>query len=111
MNDRKILRIVSEMLAEYLREDEEDKEDKPRVETGALDIAPVDPPKKETIDLPPVEQPVPQVQEAPVPQPTPLAQGLSELDVKNQEIERLKEELSKAQLNSFNFQPIGVTNG
>lgn len=108
MNDRKILRIVSEMLAEYLREDEEDK---PQVETGALDIAPVDPPKKETIELSPVEQPVQQVQESPVPQPTPLSQGLSELDVKNQEIERLKEELSKAQLNTFNFQPVGVTNG
>lgn len=108
MNDRKILRIVSDMLAEYLREDEEAK---PQVETGALDIAPVDPPKKEAIELSLVEQPVTPVQEAPAPQPSPLVQGLSELDVKNQEIERLKEELAKAQLNTFNFQPIGVTNG
>lgn len=108
MNDRKILRIVSEMLAEYLREDDEEK---PRVETGALDIVPVEPPKKEAIDLTPVEQPVQQVQEAPAPQPTQLVQGMSELDVKNQEIERLKEELSKVQLNTFNFQPIGATNG
>jgi hypothetical protein len=35
------------------------------------------------------------------------APQLNDLDSKNKEIERLKEELSKAQLSSFNFQPVG----
>ena len=108
MNDRKILRIVSEMLTEYLREEDEDK---PRVETGALDLAPVDLQRKDTVELAPIDQPIQQVLETPEQQVTPLSQGMSELDIKNQEIERLKEELSKAQLNTFNFQPIGATNG
>ena len=108
MNDRKMLRIVSEMLAEYLREEVEEK---PKLETGSLDITTPEPPKRETLDLVPVEQSAPPVQEVSVTQATPVDQGMSELDVKNKEIERLKEELSKAQLNTFNFQPIGATNG
>ena len=103
MNEKRVLRLVAEVIMEALGK--EDLDDAPtmqktpqpvqKVETGSLEMNP------------PV--PEPQVQTAPIAleevQKAPVQMG--DLDSKNKEIERLKEELSKAQLNNFNFQPVG----
>lgn len=102
MNERRILRLVADLLLEYLEEDKQNT-----IEHGDL--------KQDSIVLDLPEQNIEEKQTAPsdIPQDTQVSTPIidNELEIKNREIERLKEELSKAQLNSFNFQPIGGTNG
>jgi hypothetical protein len=98
MNEKKLLRIVADLILEYL---EDDKKEAPApVEVGELAVTP------EIRSVPQVEA----LEESPA-EASPLDTGEAELAQKNQEIERLKEERSKAQMNAFNFQPIGGTNG
>lgn len=98
MNEKKLLRIVADLILEYLEDNKE--ENQTPVEVGELAAAP------EIHSAPQAE-----VLEEATAEIAPLDTGETELAQKNQEIERLKEELSKAQMNAFNFQPIGGTNG
>ena len=112
MNERKILKLVAELISEYLAEEPE----KPKTETGDLSM-PVPlvlekSPENVIIEAPEQPKNVMEAKEPVENSPQPLHQHVEDLEIKNKEIERLKEELAKAQMNHFNFQPIGgSTNG
>lgn len=103
MNEKKLLRIAADLILAYLGEDSITEP----VETGELGLSPPalleQAPVKVTESLDTQEEEAVDTKDEPPP--------VSDLELKNQEIERLKEELSKAQLNSFNFKPIGGTDG